>query len=666
MDTEPPAPAAAAAPGQRDAFTVKERVAVGTAGIVYRAVQEDTGREVTFKVLTGQASHPLDPAKVLALRPRLEGLRHPVIAELVDAYDDPDGFVIVTSWLGGGAGGNHFTSTHGTLSPTEARLVAMRLCGALLAGEQAGFPHGDVKPSNLILADRGPEGLVVQLQDWGLSGCRDWQPDETLQFMAPERHHGHPASVQGDLFSAAATLSSLLTGHPPVEGTNKDDCLKSWGAYDAGVLATERPDLDAHFRQWLGWLLRWQPGDRPKTVAEALDVLNQVITYSAAVEATAQTKAPDATPAPPAQAPPPAARPAGPQPAAARPAPRPAHGPAPASPAAAPVEEGPKVNTAQRLMAAIMLGCVIGAVGVAFMMWAENKWGPDWKKELARKWQERRETPVATVADAQTEPARPPAPAAKVASVTATPQAPVSKLASPAPPKAAPRPGKAKAPSGRLAADSFAAYAVSSQLDGASGGTGWQGPWKASAAVIAESPDKKNKHVRLGGPNLSTMRRELGVTASAAGNSVCVSFLLWHPGEKGPIMLFDVLDTGDGKASAPVMVQPRGDKLHISVQGSTEIIEAPANATSTLALRWEFKPHKNRAKPEVIIQVFLMNPDGTKGAKATTQSKSSRRVLENYSPPPKLTLSLRTTAPSGQPASIRDLRVARTVADALK
>lgn len=668
MDTEPPAPDAAAEPRQHDSFTVKERVAVGTAGVVYRAVQEATGWEVTFKVLTGQASHPLDTARVLALRPRLDALRHPVIAEFVDAYDDPEGFVIATSWLEGGVGGNDFPSKRRTLSPDEARFVAMELCSALLVGEQARFPHGDVKPSNVILADRGTAGLVIQLQDWGLSSCRDSQPAETLQFTAPECHHGHPASAQSDLFSAAATLSFLLTGHAPVEGTTKEECLKSWGAYDANALATERPDLDAHFRQWLGWLLRWQPGDRPKTVAQALDVLNQVITYAAATAATVQTKAPDAVSAP-AQPPAPTARPAGPQSATARPAPKPPQAPAaaptaPTPTASAPVEEGPKVNTAQRIMAAIMVGCVIGAVGVAFMMWAENKWGPDWKKELARRWQERKESPAMVATGTSTAPVPASPPAAKPASVTVTSNAPASKLASPAPPKAATRPGKGKA-ADKLATDNFAAYAVSSQLDGTNGGTGWQGPWKASAALISESPDKKTRHVRLGGPQVSTMRRELGTTVTAAGNSVCVTFVLWHPGEKGPAMLFDLLDAGDGKAPAPVTVQPSGDKVLISIQGSTEIIEIPASTTATLALHWEFKPRKNRGKPEVLVRAFL-NPDKSKGAKATNNSKSSRRVLQDYSPPPKLAVSIRTTAPSGQPASIRDLRVARTVADALK
>ena len=67
----------------------------------------------------------------------------------------------------------------------------------------------------------------------------------------------------------------------------------------------------------------------------------------------------------------------------------------------------------------------------------------------------------------------------------------------------------------------------------------------------------------------------------------------------------------------------------------------------------------------MIVRAFL-NPDATKGAKATNKSKSSRRTLQDYTLPPKLAVSIHTTAPSGQPASIRDLRVAQTVADALR
>jgi len=47
-----------------------------------------------------------------------------------------------------------------------------------------------VKPSNIIMADHPAGGVVLQLQDWGLSECRHFQPRETLQFRALERLRG--------------------------------------------------------------------------------------------------------------------------------------------------------------------------------------------------------------------------------------------------------------------------------------------------------------------------------------------------------------------------------------------------------------------------------------------------------------------------------------------
>jgi hypothetical protein len=440
---------------------VQERIAIGTAGVVYRAVQSTSRNEVTFKVLSPTATHPLEPARVLALRWRLEALQHPVIASLIDAYEDPEGFIIVTTWMGGAMGGNDFPLKIRKLTKQDVRLVAMRLCAALLAGEQQRFPHGDIKPSNVILANRGQQGLEVQIQDWGLFMCREVQPPETLHYMAPERHHGHPASVQGDLFSLGATLWFLLTGEGPSHGDTPEEVLQSWGMFDAATLAQLRPDLDEHFQQWLAWLLRWQPGDRPQSASQALDVLTQVLGYAAAVEANTKSvavpvAASDAEPVAVAvaveESPTPAPQTAAPAPQKSAPAAQspvaatPVVPPAPAKPIAArpgttqaltkpgvtragtppgttqPLTKGgaPRVGTprlqlpvasavpppsaepvpkrsadkpakkimnkGQRIMATVMVLCIVAGIGIAFVAWAEDHYGPNWKHELAKSW----------------------------------------------------------------------------------------------------------------------------------------------------------------------------------------------------------------------------------------------------------------------------------------
>ncbi|MFZ4768078.1 MAG: serine/threonine protein kinase, partial [Roseimicrobium sp.] len=629
---------------------------IGTAGVVYCATQVATGHDVTFKVLTEEASHPLEPARILALRWRLDALRHPVIAELVDAYEDPDGFVIATAWLADGIGGNDFPVKRGPLSKAEARLVAMRLCGALLAGEQAHFPHGDLKPSNVILADRGLAGFDVQIQDWGLSSCRESQPVETLQFMAPERHHGHPASLQGDLFSAAATLYFLLTGTRAADGDTPEELLYAWGARGPNALAAARPDLDAHFCQWIGWLLRWQPGDRPQSVAQALEVLDQCVNYAATLEAQSAVeqsrpvaipeRAAVAAPKPrPASRPLPTGKPLMrlPQPAAP-----PTHPPPPAArrAAAPPTPDEPRkpaANRAQLAMAAVMILCAVAGLGITFVMWAEDKWGPHWRTEMAAEWAHvwRKEPPATMIAEASPATAAAPVPPPSVAT-----------KAKPAP-TAKPAPQKAPV---KIATDNFA-YATGTDLNGANGGTGWQSgnAWQAVEARVADAQDKKSTVVRLGGSKAGSMQRLLGTTAKLKGEGLCVLFTLWHPGADGPTMEFDVLDTS-GSNAVPIVVVPQGQTLRISVKGGTEVLEQPAGKAFTIALKWLFKGQKRDGTIEV--QAYL-NPN-LNSSKSAIDARNVRRVMSGYTLPDTFTVSLRTTGPCKQPATIADLRVAPT------
>lgn len=653
----PPDPTSKPAP-PHDTYMVKDRVAIGTAGVVYRGVQAATGQEVTFKVLSAKSTHPFEPERVLALRWRLEALKHPVIAELLDAYDDPEGFVIVTSWLPGGIGGNDFPVKHRTLTKEEARLVAMRLCGALLAGEQARFPHGDLKPSNLIIADRGAQGLSVQIQDWGLSACREIQPPETLQFMAPERHHGHPASMQGDLFSAGATLWFLLTAEAPAYGATAQEVLQDWGAFNPASLAQKRPDLDDHFRQWLAWLLRWQPGDRPQSVSQALDVLNQVVGYAAAVEAQSKKPAPAAAPpaevvaSPPPSAPapaaaaPPATKPAGPRAAPPR-----LH--LPVAPAAPPPSTSPKREApppkekrplGQRVMAAVMICCLLGGLVIAFVAWAENEYGHDWQKQLAAKWDAWR------AAKPQPPATPPPAPTKTPAVVTASKKT-AAPQAKPAPIAATKAPAKSAAPR-PLALDAFDG---SGSMQARTGGTGWKGPWQAEQVTL-----EKNVAAFGKGP-ASTAARPMGTLKNLPDDYLTVGILVTHPGKDAAPLKVDVLSP-DGKALiAPACVAFEDGKVRVFIEGGTTKLDAPTGKPFRLVVRWDWRLKKKGGKRQVSISAGVdSSPDPNKSAGAPL----SKRTLAEQTLPESFLLTIQSTG-AAQPVTVGDLRVGRYLRDAL-
>ena len=618
----------------RDACTVQERVAIGTAGIVYRAVHEPTGRIVTFKVLSSQATHPVESARVLAQSWRLHALKEPSIAEFLDAYEDPDGFVIITGWLAGGCGGNEFPVKHRRLTKDESMLLARRLCRALLAGEAQRFPHGDIKPSNLILADRGAQGIELQVQDWGFSACREEQPPETLQFMAPERHHGHPPSVQADLFGAAATLWFLLTGEFPVTPGSSQEILAQWGTFDAAALAQKRPDLDPHFVKWLGWLLRWQPGDRPSSVEQALAVLDQVAAHAAVPSPLAAAPARQLAKfgAPRVQLPV-AAPPPPPGTVAAKPPPAP------------PKEKAP---LGQRLLAVVMFGCVIGGLIVAFVAWAENHYGHDWRDQMAAHWRGMfAKEPAPVVA------AKPPAPgpstpssAAKTASLKpATPT-----LAKPAATK--PTTPAAPTPPKPFAVDKLDG---TGNLQGRNAGTGWKGPWNAQLVTLEKD------HAVFGKALPSTATRPLGTLKNLPDDFVTLSLEVTHPGEGAAPFKIEMLSP-DGKATvAPASVAFEGGKLRVFIEGAQEKLEAPAGKPFRLLVRWDWKTKKADGKRQVTISTSI-NPSGD--PKKMSGNRFVKHTLAEHMLPTDFMLLLRSEG-AAKSVTVSDLRVSRYVRDAL-
>ncbi len=325
-------------PESPEPYEVTERISIGTAAVVYRAIQTETQKDVLFKVFSNAATHPLDTERVVMMRPALMQLKHPHIAPVLDLYEDSEGCVLVIPYVVG-CGGNAFPH-QAKLNQIAAFQIATQLCSTLLAGEQLEFPHGDIKPSNLVIADRQSQGFYLQLQDWGLSLCRDEQPHETLQHMAPERFQGYPSSIQSDLFSVGATLWFLLTGSHAVEGETKQDFTIAWSKFKAEKLAQLRPDLDVHFRDWLGWMLRLNPLDRPKSAGESITVLNQVVAYAT-------------------------------------------NNPSIAPPEAVYEEEIPPSTLKDKIRTGAIGAVVLGVLIFAFCRWAASKWGPDWTHEIS-------------------------------------------------------------------------------------------------------------------------------------------------------------------------------------------------------------------------------------------------------------------------------------------
>ena len=250
-------------------YDILTRIGVGNGALVYRAVDKVTHRQVALKLLVqdGNVDRHFHAEALLGDAPRLAQITGTHLCQFIEAFHDEDGPVLVYEFAQGVNGAELFQKQK--VEAAQVIDIAAQLMSALRSGERQSRPHGDVKPSNLILmelADRRPFVLVL---DWGLTAFRAVAADDSLPCLAPERLHGAVATHRADLFSAGATLFFLCTGKTLIAAKTILEAEAAWPAATPAVLAELRPDLPAKFVQWLCSLVDLSPEKRPASAVDA-------------------------------------------------------------------------------------------------------------------------------------------------------------------------------------------------------------------------------------------------------------------------------------------------------------------------------------------------------------------------------------------------------------
>jgi len=148
-------------------------------------------------------------------------LRHPHIVNVLDVGLDGERVYMVMELMVGGSLMERVDS-HGRLTPLQACQAMTEVLLALEHSHQHGVIHRDVKPQNILLSRDG----VAKVTDFGIAAVetREQQLTRTgsvmgtWAYMAPEqRKSAKRVDARSDVYSAAATLTSLLTGHEPLD-----------------------------------------------------------------------------------------------------------------------------------------------------------------------------------------------------------------------------------------------------------------------------------------------------------------------------------------------------------------------------------------------------------------------------------------------------------------
>jgi WD40 repeat protein/class 3 adenylate cyclase/energy-coupling factor transporter ATP-binding protein EcfA2 len=200
-----------------DRYEPLEVIGAGGEGRVLRALDRQHDRLVALKVRsarTGTTRRDLlrEARVLLSLEP------HASLPLVRDDFFHEDEYVVVMDWIDGTDLGR-LLAEQGTpgLAPSTVLRAVAQVAEALtfLHGHDPPGVHGDVKPANLVLTERGRIVLV----DFGISSRGEWVARAgTPGFVAPEVAAGEAPTRASDVYSLAMTAFTLLTGSAPRGG----------------------------------------------------------------------------------------------------------------------------------------------------------------------------------------------------------------------------------------------------------------------------------------------------------------------------------------------------------------------------------------------------------------------------------------------------------------
>jgi eukaryotic-like serine/threonine-protein kinase len=216
-------------------YEVLEYLGSGGMSDVYVALHMGLRKKVALKVLRSTLRQDDDAIERFLREGECAArVSHPNVVGVHDVGVE-EGVPYLVMELLSGEGLDKRLAREGTLPVEIAVDLLLPICDAIDHVHRAGVVHRDVKPSNILLAQRDDGSVVPKLVDFGVATLRERRlitgalgPIGTPTYMSPEQARGlDPVDGHSDQYSLASVLFELLTGREPYPGADIDSVLAS-------------------------------------------------------------------------------------------------------------------------------------------------------------------------------------------------------------------------------------------------------------------------------------------------------------------------------------------------------------------------------------------------------------------------------------------------------
>lgn len=276
-------------------FQILETLGAGGFGIVYRAYDSRTKRDVALKIPRFEALASPE------LMQRFEHeawaaarLNHDNIVAVLEAGSDGVLPYIASVYYPGDTLATWLKQQPEPVAPRAAAAFMQRLADGVAHAHQQGVQHRDIKPSNVLLvakdaaiAVQSLEDATPKLMDFGLAKVASEEHDltrsgailGTVRYMSPEQAAGRTKLIgpASDVYSLGAVLYELLVGQPPFAATSDVEVLRRIQDEEPSRIRKQRRAIPRDLETICLKCLEKDPGRRYPAVAALADDLGRYL-----------------------------------------------------------------------------------------------------------------------------------------------------------------------------------------------------------------------------------------------------------------------------------------------------------------------------------------------------------------------------------------------------